>query len=414
MTGYIEITAINPKIQYIASSGQTVFDYPFIAFTDDDLSVYVNGTLTTAFTATTLYPSEGGTVTLDSGATLSDVITIMRNTPVIKDTGYTTGGEFRASTIDYQYAKFIAILQQLVRDLLNTAKLSPSTTLTGGVTLPEPEDGKSFKWFGVSGAIVNTDNDVDEVVNTATAQAVIATTQAGLATTAAVNAATSETNAQGYASTASTAKDDALLAQTAAESARDLAQGYAAAADVAKIEWQGAWAAGSYNEHDAVSHNGTSYIATTTTSEEPSISATDWDVLAAKGTDGTGSGDMISSNNLSDLTNFVTARSNLGVSMTQVADQTLNGNTITVVVSPIAMAQITVTGAGVIDITPEANLVNGGILKVINGGVATITWTGVDNWIGGTAPTLPASGTSWIGFFHTSAGVVVGNYLGEQ
>jgi len=86
-----------------------------------------------------------------------------------------------------------------------------------------------------------------------------------------------------------------LLAQTAAESARDLAQGYAAAADVAKIEWQGAWSAGSYNEHDAVEHNGTSYIATTTTSEEPSISATDWDVLALKGTDGTGSGDVSSS-----------------------------------------------------------------------------------------------------------------------
>jgi len=58
------------------------------------------------------------------------------------------------------------------------------------------------------------------------------------------------------------------------------------------IDWQGAWSAGTYTVRQSVSHNGSSWIATTTTTEEPSISATDWDLIALKGTDGAGSGDV--------------------------------------------------------------------------------------------------------------------------
>lgn len=56
--------------------------------------------------------------------------------------------------------------------------------------------------------------------------------------------------------------------------------------------WQGDWVAGSYTALDGVTHNGSSFIANKNTSEEPSISAVDWDLLAEKGTDGTGTGDV--------------------------------------------------------------------------------------------------------------------------
>lgn len=46
-------------------------------------------------------------------------------------------------------------------------------------------------------------------------------------------------------------------------------------------QWMGAWSAGEYEAGQAVSHDGSSYVANTTTSEEPPHA--DWDVLAAKG-----------------------------------------------------------------------------------------------------------------------------------
>jgi len=58
------------------------------------------------------------------------------------------------------------------------------------------------------------------------------------------------------------------------------------------ITWQGAWSAGTYQINDGVEHNGSSWIATAITTEEPSGSATDWDLVALKGEDGTGSGDV--------------------------------------------------------------------------------------------------------------------------
>lgn len=49
-------------------------------------------------------------------------------------------------------------------------------------------------------------------------------------------------------------------------------------------QWMGAWSAGEYEAGQAVSHDGSSYVANTTTSEEPPHA--DWDVLAEKGSSG--------------------------------------------------------------------------------------------------------------------------------
>jgi hypothetical protein len=113
----------------------------------------------------------------------------------------------------------------------------------------------------------------------ASSSASTASTQAGLAATAKTNAETAETNAE--------------TAQAAAEAARDLAQGYAAAADVAKIEWQGAWQTSTaYALNDAVSNGGSSYIcivAHTSGTFATDLAAAKWELLAQKGTDGSGS-----------------------------------------------------------------------------------------------------------------------------
>ncbi len=49
-------------------------------------------------------------------------------------------------------------------------------------------------------------------------------------------------------------------------------------------QWTGPWSAGEYTAGQAVSHGGSSYVANTTTSQEPPGS--DWDPLALKGADG--------------------------------------------------------------------------------------------------------------------------------
>ncbi|GAG32726.1 unnamed protein product, partial [marine sediment metagenome] len=60
------------------------------------------------------------------------------------------------------------------------------------------------------------------------------------------------------------------------------------------MNWQGEWSSGEYQIDDTVEYLGTSYIATAITTETPSISATNWDVVALKGTDGAGAGNLLS------------------------------------------------------------------------------------------------------------------------
>lgn len=52
------------------------------------------------------------------------------------------------------------------------------------------------------------------------------------------------------------------------------------------VTWAFPWEAGTYDANDIVSHLGASWIALTTTTEEPGYAATDWDLVADKGATG--------------------------------------------------------------------------------------------------------------------------------
>jgi len=80
----------------------------------------------------------------------------------------------------------------------------------------------------------------------------------------------------------------------------------------------GAWVTGtSYSAYDVVTDSGNTYVAleahTAGSTFSTDLSAAKWSILAAKGASGAGSGDMLAANNLSDVANAATSRSNLGL-----------------------------------------------------------------------------------------------------
>ena len=118
--------------------------------------------------------------------------------------------------------------------------------------------------------------NADDNASIATTQANIATTQAGISTAKATESSNSATQSQISADEASASASEAANSASEAEAS-------ALDAEVAKIEWKGEWSAGAYNVSDGVSYLGSSFIANKDTSETPSLTAVDWDILAIKG-----------------------------------------------------------------------------------------------------------------------------------
>lgn len=149
----------------------------------------------------------------------------------------------------------------------------------------------------------------------------VVSTNADVVSTGLDKVATAADRVQTGLDAASTAADLIATNQDTIDTAADVvaAAASAAAADVAKIEWQGSWnTSTSYALNDAIEEAGSSYIcivAHTSGVFATDLAALRWELLAQKGVDGAGSGDMLSSNNLSDVTNAGTSRANLGVAI---------------------------------------------------------------------------------------------------
>ena len=106
---------ITPRVQYTATSGQTVFAYAFPIFADADLKVYIGSTLktlTTHFTVSGAVTSSGGNVTLVTGATTGDIVTIYRDLPHARSTDFQTSGDLLAETLNDQLDKLVMMTQQ--------------------------------------------------------------------------------------------------------------------------------------------------------------------------------------------------------------------------------------------------------------------------------------------------------------
>lgn len=127
-----------PRNQYTASGGQTVFAVSFEFFENADLKVYKNAalqTITTHYTVTGAGVTGGGSITLTSGATAGDIITIVRDIPVKRVTDFPTSGPFNISALNTELDKIVAMVQEREDDITRVVQLSDTDTSTS-LTLP--------------------------------------------------------------------------------------------------------------------------------------------------------------------------------------------------------------------------------------------------------------------------------------
>lgn len=162
-----------------------------------------------------------------------------------------------------------------------------------------------------SNASTSETNAATSASNAATSEA-NAATSATSASTSATNAATSETNAATSASNASTSETNASTSATAAQTAQTAAETAQAAAEAAQEAIDGLYL-GAQASDPTLDNNGDpitsgDWYYNTTTGVTRIYDGTQWNNGAVSTT-----GFLQAVNNLSDLTNAATARTNLGL-----------------------------------------------------------------------------------------------------
>ncbi|VEI61586.1 SGNH/GDSL hydrolase family protein [Serratia rubidaea] len=113
--------------KYTANGSTTVFPFEYPVFDAEDLTVLVNGAVTTDYTIAGLGNSGGGEITFFTPPADGSVVLISRIVPLDRTTNYQYNGDFRNETVNKDFDRQIMIDQQLQEQIDRAVKVPPDS-----------------------------------------------------------------------------------------------------------------------------------------------------------------------------------------------------------------------------------------------------------------------------------------------
>jgi hypothetical protein len=147
------VAGATTRNDYVATSGQNVFNYTFQILLSSDLKVIQNGavlSLNTDYTVAIIGQS-GGFVTLSSPASAGDTVSVFLAMPIDRTTEYQNAGDFLASDVNGDFDKGYIAMNQLQTDIRRAVGLQDQDP-TVNMELPLKADRASkFLAFNANG-----------------------------------------------------------------------------------------------------------------------------------------------------------------------------------------------------------------------------------------------------------------------
>lgn len=151
------ITVAPARNEYTANPGQTIFNYTFKIFENTDLNVYITpagqeaNDSTDITTSYTVDPSgigteDGGFITLSSGASLGDLVTIVSNIPSSRTVDYQNNGDFRPEAVNNDFDRVVSIVKKIEDTSNRSLLLAQAQQDPKPLSLEEPKAGLILVW----------------------------------------------------------------------------------------------------------------------------------------------------------------------------------------------------------------------------------------------------------------------------
>jgi hypothetical protein len=112
----MSVTGATTRNDYVASSGQTVFQYTFQTLAASDITVIAQGAtlaLNADYTVSNVGVGGGGNITLTQGRATGDSVSVFLSMPLTRSTQYQNAGDFLASDVNGDMDKAYVGLNQI-------------------------------------------------------------------------------------------------------------------------------------------------------------------------------------------------------------------------------------------------------------------------------------------------------------
>lgn len=151
------VSALITRNDITATASQTVFIYTFRVIEATDMAVYQNGVLlSSGYTVTGVNNTTGGTVVLDVGASVGQIVSLVLAMPLDRTTNYQNSGKFLASNVNEDFDKIYIGAIQNENEGGRSLRLKDVEPPTTGVdmTIPLKADrlGKFLSFNATTGA----------------------------------------------------------------------------------------------------------------------------------------------------------------------------------------------------------------------------------------------------------------------
>ncbi|ADU61364.1 MAG: hypothetical protein KUA35_09670 [Pseudodesulfovibrio sp.] len=155
------LSSVESKTLYAGNGSTASFAIPFMFLRDEDIELVLSTgqgerplARSTDYSLSGAGEQTGGLCTLAAPPAQDEVLVIRRNPAMVQEVDYVENDAFPAATHEAALDKLTMICQALAERLDRTITFRVSSAVTG-VTLPEPEPGRSLAWNEAGSNLTN-------------------------------------------------------------------------------------------------------------------------------------------------------------------------------------------------------------------------------------------------------------------